>query len=357
MLLAIAILATEFVGLEAALRVSGGAEGGPGFQSLFMQDPRVGHRPKPGARIRYTTVEFSTEIAIDAQGVRDDVDFGPKAADERRVLVLGDSLVFSVQVNLQQTFCKRLEARLAAADPRHTWHVINGGVQGYGPVDDWLFYKTVGDALQPDVVLIVAFVGNDAIEANDKEAWLDAGGPPVDRPIDRAADRVRRITRSSMVLQVARVRLDQLKAHFAGPAPERPLTSYLPDPPPPVVHGLEVTRRAFGLIAALAQQRGARTAVVLMPARFQIDDGDFGRLKVIVAQSGGTLVRNAASERFRHALAPLGLPMLDLLPVLESQPDRSDLFFQRNVHLTPRGHDVVAEALYRFLRADVGAGR
>jgi hypothetical protein len=282
--------------------------------------------------------------------VRDDIDYGPKAANERRVLVLGDSLVFSIQVDLQQTFCKRLEARLALADPRHTWRVIDGGVQGYGPVDDWLFYKTVGDPLQPDIVLIVAFVGNDAVEANDRETWLDAGGPPADRSLDRATDRVRRLTRSSVVLQIARTRVDQLKAQFAGPAPERPLTSYLPDPPPEVLHGLEVARRAFGLIAGLAAQRGADTALVLMPARFQVDDDDYGRLAVIVREAGGTLVRNAATDRFRDALAPLGLPMLDLLPILESQPDRAGLFFQRNVHLTPRGHEVVAGALFDFLQ-------
>ena len=38
--------------------------------------------------------------------------------------------------------------------------------------------------------------------------------------------------------------------------------------------------------------------------------------------------------------------MIDLLPVLAAQPDRIGLFFQRNVHLTPRGHEVVAGALY-----------
>jgi hypothetical protein len=41
--------------------------------------------------------------------------------------------------------------------------------------------------------------------------------------------------------------------------------------------------------------------------------------------------------------------MIDLLPVLAAQPDRVGLFFQRNVHLTPRGHEVVAGALYEFM--------
>ena len=66
--------------------------------------------------------------------------------------------------------------------------------------------------------------------------------------------------------------------------------------------------------------------------------------------SGGELVRNSGTARFREALAPLGLPTLDLLPVLEAQPNRVTLFYQRTIHLTPHGHEVVAGALFEFLK-------
>ena len=349
-LLALVILVIEFAGLEAALRLHGGSEAGAEFQSLFMQDPRVGFRLKPGAHARYTTAEFSTDLTINAQGVRDDRDIGPKRPNERRVLVLGDSLTFAVQVPLAQTFCKRLEALLAAADPAREWRVIDGGVQGYGPVEEWFFYQHVADALEPDIVLVVSFVANDAVEAFDAERSLDAGVPAVNETTDVAVNRLRKLTRASMVLQIARLRVDQLRESLRGPATERPLTTYSADPPPAFLHGLDVTRRALGLVAARAAERGARTGIVLMPARFQTDDADYGRLADIVRASGGELLRHAATERFQTALAPLGLPMWDLLPVLAAEPDRGGLFFQQNVHLTPRGHDVVARSLLRFIQ-------
>ena len=312
-----------------------------------MQDPQVGYRLKPGAGTRYTTVEFSTELAINAQGVRDDAPIGPKAPDERRVLVLGDSLVMSVQVPLVETFGERLEARLNARNDSRRWRVINGGVQGYGPVQEWFFYDKVAAAFEPDLVLIAVFVGNDAIEANDAERWLEAGAPqPGDAP---SLNALRRFVRSSAVLQLVRLRWDQLKARFASAAPERPLVSYLANPPPAVPNGLAVSRRAFERIAARARESGGRTAIVLMPARFQTDDADYGRLAAVVGQAGERMDRNLATERFHEALAPLNLPTLDLLPILERQPDRIGLFFQRNIHLTPRGHDVVAGALFEFL--------
>jgi hypothetical protein len=347
LLLLAAILAAEFAALEAGLRWHGGSDASPAFQSLFMQDPAVGHRLKPNARARYTTVEFSTDLAINAQGVRDDAPIGPKAPGERRLLVLGDSLVFSVQVPLVETFCKRLEARLNARSDGGRWRVINGGVQGYSPIHEWFFFDRVAAAFEPDVVLLVVFVGNDAVEAHDLEPWLAAGKPVA--TAGTAPGGLRRLVRSSIVLQLVRMRWDQLRARFASPTPERPLASYLEDPPAFVQNGLDVTRQVTRLVADRGAAQGARTGLVLMPARFQIDDGDYGRLAEVVRQNGGRLVRNAATERFRASLEPLGLPLLDLLPILERQPDRSGLFFQRNVHLTPRGHGVVADALASFL--------
>ena len=341
------ILAAQFALIEGGLRLYGASEGSTTFQSLFMDDPEVGHRLRPGASIRYTTIEFTTDIRVNEQGVRDDDPISPKAADERRVLVLGDSLVLSVQVPFAQTFCEHLERRLNGAGGATRWRVINGGVQGYGPVQDWLFFDKVAAAFQPDIVLIVSFVGNDAIEAYDTAASLEAGrAVEVEQP---AINRLRRFVRSSVTLQSVRLRWDQLKGRLATGAPERPLVTYLADPPPEVAAGLDLTRQAFGRIIERASSLGARSAIVLFPARFQTDDPDFGRLAAAIKAAGHTLERNAASERFKQALAPLGVPILDLQPALAAQPDRIGLFFQRNVHLTPRGHDVTGGILFDFL--------
>jgi hypothetical protein len=341
------VLALEFAGFELGLRASG-FEGSASFRKLFLQDPRVGYRLAPGVRIQYSTPEFSTQIAIDEQGVRDDQPVGPKGPNERRIIVVGDSLVLSVQVRLSSTFCKQLERRLAAADPSHTWRVIDAGVQGYGPVEEWLFYKEVLQSLQPDIVLVVPFTGNDAVEANDSERSL-AHGPVRDRPVTAGLNTVRRMTREWAVLQLVRLRVNQLRDHFRQPGIDRPLSAFLVPPSADACHGLEVAARAYSLIAEQARQRGARTAVALMPARFQVDDNDFAALMARVESAGGTLDRDAGTHQFQAALAPLGLPILDLLPVLKSHAAGGPLFFRGNVHLTVRGHEIVGEALFEFL--------
>ena len=98
------IVAVQFGVFETALRTWGSSEAAPAFQGLFTPDGATGYRLKPNARVRFTTSEFETDIAINTQGVRDDEDIGPKAPGERRIVMLGDSRVLSVQVPFAETF-------------------------------------------------------------------------------------------------------------------------------------------------------------------------------------------------------------------------------------------------------------
>jgi hypothetical protein len=346
------ILLGQFAVLEAGLRMFGGMEAEPAFQSLFMPDDRIGYRLRPGTSVRYSTREFSNDLTINPQGVRDYDPILPKAPDEKRVLILGDSFVFAVQVPLEQTFGEQLEARLTRSDPAHRWRVINGGVQGYGPVEQWLFYRHIASAFQPDIVLIVVSVANDAIEAFDAKTKLDLGRVPDRTGGERRETQLRSIVRSSMVLQLVRIRADQFRARAFAATSERPLAAYLEPSPTFVSEGLQLATRAFGNIAAHAHASGARVGIILMPGRFQTHDEDFRRVAEIAERGGSTLLRNAATERFTSALAPLGEPMLDLLSVFTPLPDPPGLYFVRNSHLSARGHRVAADAILAFVQAN-----
>jgi hypothetical protein len=352
-LLFLAIVAAQFALFEVALRTWGHSEAAPSFQALFMPDPIVGYRLRPNARTRFVTAEFDTQIAINGQGVRDDRDIGPKPPNERRIVVLGDSLVLSVQVPRAQTFCQLLEDRLNRGAGSVRYRVINAGVQGYGPVEERLFFHEIARAFQPDLVIATLFVGNDAEEAVTSAPRLRGAARPLGEALsDSFVTRLRRVVRRSMVLQVIRLRIvsmtDRL-SNFISP-PEPPLQSYAAKPAPRIDEGLRISRESVEAIAAEAAASGARTMVMLMPARFQIDDADYGHLKQAVEQAGGVLVRDAATDRFDQALATVPVPRFDALPALKAALPGPDVFFQQTVHLTPRGHAIVAQALEAFVR-------
>jgi lysophospholipase L1-like esterase len=345
------IVVAQFVVFEAALRTWGSSEAAPSFQGLFEGDPDIGYRLKPGARTRFTTVEFSADIAINGDGFRDDEELGAKAADERRVLLLGDSLVLSVQVDFGRTFGELLERRLNSRGASPRYRVVNAGVQGYGPVEEQLYFRRIVDRVRPDLVIVVLFVGNDAEEAVSSLPKLSGERSAATAAGESLVTRLRRLVRRSMVLQILRLRVvaatDRVTPKLAPPEP--PLQSYAASPAPRIAEGLAISRRSVEDIASTAARAGATTMVALMPARFQVDDPDYSRLKEAVASAGGELVRDAASERFDRELAALPLPRIDLLTALRRALPGPDLFYQETVHLTPRGHEVVAEALDRFV--------
>ena len=351
LLLLLAIAAAQFGLFEVALRSWGHSEAAPAFQSLFVPDPAIGYRLRPGARVRFATAEFDTQIAINEQGVRDDEPIGPKPPNERRIVVLGDSLVLAVQVEQRQTFCRLLEDRLNRPGGPIRYRVINAGVQGYGPVEELLFFRHVARAFQPDLVIATVFVGNDIEEALGSAPRLSQR-PLAEVLSESAITRLRRIVRRSMVLQILRLRVLAVTSRLSSrsAAPEPPLQSYAEHPAPRIAEGLRIARDCIRMIAAEAAVSGARTMVMLMPARFQVNDVDYGHLHKAVEAAGGRLVRDAATHRFDEALAPLLIPRFDALPPLRAAQARTDVFFLRTVHLTPHGHEIVADALEAFIR-------
>jgi lysophospholipase L1-like esterase len=345
------VVVAQFAIFEVGLRTWGSSEAAPSFQGLFEPDSTIGYRLAPHARTTFTTSEFSADIAINGMGLRDDEEIGPKAADERRIVILGDSLVLSVQVRFSQTFGELLERRLNSVPGAHRYRVINAGVQGYGPVEEQLFFRSIANTLQPDLVMTVVFVGNDAEEALTSQPKLDESRKTTEVVADSFLTSLRRLVRRSMVLQILRLRWVAFTSRATNTLapPEPPLQSYAAEPAPRIATGLELASRSLADIARTASDVGAKSAIVLMPARFQVDDGDYGRLSEIVAAAGGQLVRDGATDRFEKAVAPLQLPTFDVLPALRASQPGPDLFYQETVHLTPHGHVVVADALARFL--------
>lgn len=352
LLLAAAMVILQFGVFEAALRFQGGSEAAPGFQQLFMPDDVIGYRLRPGASTRFSTPEFTTDISINARGVRDDP-IGEKRPGERRIVVLGDSIVMAVQVEARETFTRGLQQMLNADPDGPEYRVINAGVQGFGPVEELLFFERVAARFEPDLVLVVVFVANDAIEAADRRWRLD---PERRRNPDlqTAADiRLRRLVRQSMVAQILRLRVRQVLDRFGPrPAPDRRVLGYAIDPPDEVERAFGIARTVLGRLVRSARSRGARSAIVLMPARFQLDPQEFGRVEAMVASDGYTITIDGATKRFAAALAPLGIPILDMLPAYRRDSDPLSIFFRRTVHLTPAGHALTATRLAEFLRAE-----
>jgi len=115
-------------------------------------------------------------------GLRRDVDTPTeKGANLFRVLVLGDSQTDGY-VDNPESFSSRLESGLGSAAELagQRVEVLNAGVAGYSPAQEFLWYDVHGAELKPDLTIVMFYPGNDALDL------LDPSKPDVNVATGRA---------------------------------------------------------------------------------------------------------------------------------------------------------------------------
>ena len=211
--------------------------------------------------------------------------------------------------------------------------------------------------------MVVVFVGNDAEEARQLAAQArrrtrEARQRPPAIRSSRACAASCAAAWSSRSCGCARLR-SPIELRRGSAPPEPPLQSYAAASRAADRGGLAIARHSIEDITARASAAGASTVVVLMPARFQVDDPDYLRLQgrgragrrrlaCAMAPASGSIVR--ALER-AGPRASISCP-----PCAARSPDPISSS-RRRVHLTPRGHEVVAAALDAFVGAQWPAYR
>jgi len=150
--------------LEIGVRLVGLAPAAEPNPAIWESHPLFGwwHVPHSGGIFRSDFKEFEAEVRINARSLRDR-EIGYDNPDNAfRVLSLADSFGEALQVELEETYHKQLENRLAESLGQPV-QVLNAGVGGWGTDQEAIFYLAEGFRYQPDVVLLAFFMRNDAV--------------------------------------------------------------------------------------------------------------------------------------------------------------------------------------------------
>jgi hypothetical protein len=133
---------------------------------FFAPNPDFGWFHIPGRQGWQRTPELAVPVSISSAGLRDSEHSYQKPEGTFRILLLGDSFVEGLQVPLEHTVGKQLEARLTSA-PGARVEVINGGVSRFGTDNEILFYDFEGWKYDPDLVILFFFYNDlyDNLEA------------------------------------------------------------------------------------------------------------------------------------------------------------------------------------------------
>jgi hypothetical protein len=120
----------------------------------------LGHSHVPGKRGIYRNKGFSAPFQFNSEGWRDREYPFEKAEGTFRIIVLGDSFTEALQLPVEQSFPKLLEARLNR-DGSRPFEVINMGVGAFSTDQQYLALKHFGARYHPDLVLLAFCVEND----------------------------------------------------------------------------------------------------------------------------------------------------------------------------------------------------
>ena len=123
------------------------------LQQTMRPSARLGWELVPGIA---GTGRLGNRVEINSHGLRDIERPLKKPAGVLRILALGDSYTFGVGVDLEQTFVKQIQARLAETFPKVD--VINAGVAGYNLFQALSWFKERGVNYAPDAVVYFFFL-------------------------------------------------------------------------------------------------------------------------------------------------------------------------------------------------------
>jgi hypothetical protein len=301
-------------------------------QDLVVKDSVLGFRMVPN----YRGVEplHGTALEINSFGLRER-ELGPPGDSTLRVCVLGDSIVFGLGIEAKDAFPRALERVLQQRLHRPV-EVVNGGVPGYGTLQQLKLFEETVDTLQPDIVLATVSVFNDVADnvkfAAPHKRWENAPNL-IYRPLRWLRQR------SQLYLM--------LRQYRSGVSAEKMMDIHAVRPSGATDRGLRITEESLITFAATARERGVTFGVLVAPAQKQVSPKTWAE----------TLrSRGLQPQRYSHELPnrrvvefarKKNLAVMDLLPLLHEEHE--DLY--ENEHWTTAGHALVAEAVADFMQA------
>lgn len=317
--------------------------------AMYKTDPIYGLRMVPGLKGYLKEAEFTQPFQLNSLGFREKEYNKRKSEGSYRIIGIGDSFTWGAGVSQSDTFIKRLERALNSDFNEVNYEVFNWGVSAWGTAQEFLCLEHQALAYQPDLVILQYYTGNDmadniysSIFRLDQEANLkrsDYGRQKIIH-IKKITDYVpfyRFLTQHSHFMNFIRLRLlakveksDMQQVAVTIPQDQEK-------------YGLRLTEAILEAFFSLASKNGIKVAVLVIPEKN----------KAFLASSGA---KTAQQQRFFNESRMLtnvcrrhNVPLLNFLNIF-LQRNTSLIYYEKDTHLSPYGHQIVAESLEKFLK-------
>jgi lysophospholipase L1-like esterase len=316
----------------------------------YRMDAELGWEWNPGyaGRDEHGAVPYYLEIS--SQGLPGSPEYAiPKPPAAYRILALGDSVTHGPFVLPEETFVAGLQTALQPDFGATRLETLNGGTDNYGLVQERVWLAQRGMRFEPDFVLLTVFLNDghvpyypDAFSAaaynflyERSAAYNFAYGELIDYMV-----------KQNTAETDFRFRYWEDFEAQAWRSEAAALTSLIQEAEEDwgmawTNEGLAVIIHDMLDLVEYMEGEGIPFLIALSPASVQVE-AETDTLP-------GFRPLDYPQQQLVQLLQSRGIPFVDLLPVL--RPHRAEGLFYDQAHFTPRGHELVAEALAEALRA------
>jgi hypothetical protein len=315
--------------------------------------------------VTYLT-EFKREIKFNSIGMRDRDHAKKKQEDTTRILVLGDSFMEALQVAFEDSFPSLLESGLRETLRRNV-EVLNCAVSGWGQDAQLAYLTKYGRAFEPDLILVAMTLQNDVLDNMGEQFHTLAHDKLIPKPVARMSFLELKILHVKGFL-ASHSHLWQLLRKWKSLGEIRSLATTLDEHVMQLIgrneeteelkRGWKLTFELFKGIREVGKSMGAKTAIMLIPLKLQLQDDSLDGVRTSVAMS----MDDVAIEKPQQAMRTFGreanIEIIDLLPTLRrwtvehrTSENKASLHL-REGHWNVNGHilaaKIAAEELIRL---------
>jgi lysophospholipase L1-like esterase len=353
--------------LEVVLRVVFPNNTSNVYKDFYVLDNNTGYLP--GANIENFIdkhLEYEVTINTNSLGLRDQV-YQKKEVGEKKILVLGDSFTFGQGVELEESFPRILESKLNSEggdddDDESKYQVINAGVGGWDQSHELNFLKAYGWDLQPDMIIVAYFIGND-IGTYTGNYQIEDGylikGKGTKKSLRSRTRKWLRLN-SALYRIIKQISQDNVllakiaaKTGFVDPFNVE-LKQFRKE------YDLEVKKawaETFTEIAGIIEEvdkneKDIPLYFVLIPMRRQVQTEEWENVKEVYALNEEDYDLLKPNKMIKEFLEKRGILMIDLTPELNSKysaKSNEKLYFSDDGHLNNKGHYYAGNIIYDAL--------
>jgi hypothetical protein len=340
---------------------------------------QLGWRGRPFFETTVETDDYVHDLMLNSVGMHDEEHPQSKPDDAFRILILGDSFIRAHQVREAGTSHQILEDLLNKKNSPQRFEVISAGVDAWGTGQELLYYRSEGRLYQPDLVILMFYLGNDVDDnlpgrgrtlngRNCYAPFFALCGDELDASPWLYAPGVRSATGECLsgrkllshvlgkIYQTSRL-YAQIEPLFASARlPEASALEYYAQEDELFDYGLQLAVELVKRLDQEVERDGAEFMTVIVSPASLVDFTRMDSNEREAVYQSLPFMRQAEqidppNQYLTEALSDEGIRTLDLLPSFVAYIDETGepLHFEYDKHWNAAGNRLAAETMYSWL--------